>query len=80
MIWIKSTLVGLAGAVVATVLVVAATLAWMINVQIGEGSGGIGAVSLGIIEIVFLPAFLGFALGFWLTVRRERRKRGRSAV
>ena len=75
MIWIRSVLVGVAGAVLATVAVILATVAWMFNASVGEGSGGIGAVSAGVIEMVFSPAVIGFVFGFWLNIRRERRKR-----
>ena len=38
------------------------------------GSGGLGAVSFGISEVVVLPVFLvGFALGFSLALWRQRR-------
>jgi hypothetical protein len=75
MIWIKSVLVGLAGAILATVMVLIAVIVWMVGVNTGAvGSGGIGFVAVGIIPIVFLPAIVGFALGFWWTMRRERRK------
>ena len=74
MIWIKSALVGLVAAIVTIIAVVVATATWMINVQIGAGSGGIGAVSVGIIELVLLPGALAFALAFWWTMRRQRRK------
>ena len=78
MIWIKSVLVGLAVATLAimvgVVVVPIAMMAWMMNVHVGEGTGGIGAVSFGIIEMVFLPAIVGFFLGFWWTMRRERRE------
>ena len=77
---IKSVLVGLAVAILAMVLVPIAVLAWLHFVIIGAGSGGIGAVSVGIIDMVFLPAIVGFALGFWWTMRRERRKRRLSGV
>lgn len=80
MIWIKSVLVGLAAAILAIVVVPIAMIAWMTNVHFGEGSGGIGAVSAGIIEMVFLPAIIGFALGFWWSIRRQRRKRRLSGV
>ena len=80
MIWIKSVLVGFAVAILAIVLVPIAVFAWIHVAIIGEGTGGIGAVSMGIIEMVFLPAIAGFALGFWWTMRRERRNRRLSGV
>ena len=78
MIWIKSALVGLTVAILAMVLVPIAVFAWINVAMIGVGAGGIGAVSIGIIEMVVLPAIVGFALGFWWSVRRERRKRASS--
>ena len=73
MIWIKSALAGLVAATLAVMAIVMATAAWMVNVQIGAGSGGIGAVSFGVIELVLLPAAVGFAMGFWWMLRRQRR-------
>jgi hypothetical protein len=84
LIWIKSVLVGLAVAILAimvgVVVVPMAVMAWMMNVHVGEGTGGIGAVSFGSIELVFLPAIIGFALGFLWAMRRGRRKDALSAV
>ena len=81
MIWIKAVLFGLAGAILATVAVLIAMIAWMVGVNVGAaGSGGIGFVAIGIIPIVLLPAIVGFALGFSWTMRRERKKRALSAV
>ena len=74
MIWIKAVLVGLVAAVLATVLVPIAILAWELIPTIGAvGSDGIGFVLVGT-EIV-LPAIIGFAFGFWWSVRRSRIKR-----
>jgi hypothetical protein len=74
MIWIKSALVGLLAAIVAVVVSVLATTTWLISMTAGSGSGGIGAVSVGIIELVFLPAVLAFALAFRWMLRRQRRR------
>ena len=79
MIWIRSLIVGVAGAVLATVAVILTTVAWIFKDSVGQGSGGIGAVSAGVIEMVFSPALVGFVLGFWLNIRRERRKRSAGA-
>ena len=73
MIWIKSALAGLVAAILTVMAIVAATAAWMVNVQIGAGAGGIGAVSFGVIELVLLPAAVGFAFGLWWMLRRQRR-------
>ena len=72
MIWIKSVLIGLAAGVLAIVLVPIAMLAWTLITTIGAvGSGGIGFVLVGT-EMVFLPAIIGFAFGFWWSARRAR--------
>ena len=74
--WIKSALVGLAAAIVTTVLVVAIVLAravWWTDV--GEGTGSIGVVYVAIGSALLLPVVLAFVGGFSWSLRRERRKR-----
>ena len=73
MIWIKSALAGLIAAILTVIASVVVTSAWMVNAQIGPGGGGIGAVSFGVIELVLLPAAVGFAFGLWWMLRRQRR-------
>jgi hypothetical protein len=76
MIWIKSALVGLAAAFVTIVVIVALVLATaMWHIDVGAGAGGIGFVSFGLGEVLVLPVIFAFALGFWWSVRRERKKR-----
>ena len=72
MIWIKSVFVGLAAAVITVVAIVAATT--VSAVSMNDGSGGIGAVSFGVSELLLFPAVLAFALGFRWMFRRHRRR------
>jgi uncharacterized BrkB/YihY/UPF0761 family membrane protein len=75
-IWLKSALVGFAAAlltIAAIVAIVAAKALWSVNFN--EGSGGIGFVTVGIFDVTVLPVIIAFALGFWWTLRRDRRKR-----
>jgi hypothetical protein len=72
MIWIKSALVGLAAAIVTTILIVVIVLrTWS---SINEGTGGVGFHVVVITPLLFLLVIIAFALGFWWTLRRERRK------
>jgi hypothetical protein len=75
MIWIKSVIVGMAAAFVTVIAVAAGIFAmasWHIN--LGEGSGGIGVVHVGVFTpLVFLPAILAFTVGFWWSMRRQRK-------
>jgi hypothetical protein len=77
MIWFKSLLVGIAAAIVTGIAAGIALPILMLQVMmwadIGEGSGGIGAYSSGVVEFFILPV-IAFALGFWWSVRRARRK------
>lgn len=76
MIWIKSVLVGMAAAFVTVIAVVAAifaTASW--HIDVGEGSGGIGFVSFGFGEVLLLPVIVAFAVGFWWSLGRQRRRR-----
>lgn len=77
-LYVKATIVGLVCAILAIVLSVAVPLLFSLGPQLlpisGEGSGGIGAVSIGISEwSVLLPGAIGFVLGVGWTLRRSRR-------
>ena len=73
---------GLAGAVLGIVAFVLYEVAWVamfLASQRNAGSGGIGAVSIGILPA--LPAALvGFILAFVWQMRRSRQRRTASAV
>ena len=66
MIYFKSTSVGLFTAFIAVVIVVLASL----RVLYGEGSGA-ASMSIGSGQIL-AAGLAGFAVGFWLTLRRGR--------
>ena len=81
MIYLKSILVGFAAMLIAFVLLVGIALVvtlvrlrWSIA---DSGSGGIGAVSVGVNPFVLagvvLMAMLAFAAGFWWEFRRSSR-------
>ena len=72
MIWINSAFVGLAAAVITVVAIIVATSVTVVSMN--DGSGGIGAVSFGVSELLLFPAVLAFALGFRWMFRRERRR------
>ena len=76
MTYLKCVLAGLGLAFVAPVVWIGAALflPFGIGAIPSTGSGGLGAVSIGIESVLMLVA-VGFALGFWLMWRRERRKR-----
>jgi hypothetical protein len=78
MIWFKSVLVGLSAAFLTIVVVLAGTTSWFIETY--DASGGLGGVSIGISEIFLLPIVIAFALGFWWSMRRDRRKRALSGI
>jgi hypothetical protein len=67
----------LAGVAVALAAVVAWNLAWLlallVPMWVDQGSGGLGAVSVSS-DSMLLVALAGFALGFWLMLRRQRRR------
>ena len=78
MTYVKAVVVGLVTAVLFVVGVACLELAFVV-VRISAfnrsnaGSGGIGAVSVGILDPVSLAALVsGFVLGFWWTVRRGK--------
>jgi hypothetical protein len=68
--YLKSALVGLVTALIAVIIVVLAMLrVWM---SVGDGSGDAGMyLSISSWQIL-LAAVVGFALGFWLMLRRSR--------
>jgi len=70
MAFIKSCLVGLLGLIAYFVCVVLWTT--RVHMSIGAGSGGIGAVSVGLSEIVLLGGLVAFGLAFWWQWRRTR--------
>jgi hypothetical protein len=74
MIWLKSIFAGVAAALLTLVAIVIATTTWVVSISRGAGSGGIGAVSTGVIELVVLPVVLAFAVGFLWMFRRQRRR------
>lgn len=75
MIWIKSALVGLASAFV-TLMAVLLVMFASINVP-----DGALVVSISILSApVVVPTIIGFALGFWWSVRRQRSNRQMSGV
>jgi uncharacterized RDD family membrane protein YckC len=77
MTYLKAIVVGVATALLATVLLFVGMFvlpAWL-SMAFG-GSGGIGAVSSGSISVA-LVLIVGFAVGFFWTIRR-RKRRGRS--
>jgi hypothetical protein len=73
MIWIKSVFVGFAAALTTAVAIVIATTD--VSLSVGQGSGGIGAISFGVSELLLFPAALAFALGFRWMFRRHHRRR-----
>jgi hypothetical protein len=70
MTYLKCALVGLVAAFMAVVGVIAV---WLSLFLAPTGSGGLVAVSGGL-EWILVVAGIGFALGFWLTLRRQRRR------
>jgi hypothetical protein len=74
MIWIKSMLVGFAAAFVTLVAVLVAMFA---SIDVPEGV--VVAISIFSAQVV-VPTIIGFAVGFWWSVRRARRKRALSSV
>jgi hypothetical protein len=76
MVFIKSLLTGLLGLVVYVVFVALWTVRGFISP--GEGSGGMGAVSVGLSAIVLLGGLVAFGLAFWWQWRRTREGNRRS--
>lgn len=76
MIYVKAAAVGLAMAVLTAIAWVLFHVIWFVMPlasQSGSGSGGVGAVSVGLWPGPALSAVAGFALGSWWQVRRSRR-------
>jgi len=72
MIWLKSVFTGLVAAIITLVATIVAMTSW--HMSAGEGSGGIGFVSVGLSALLLFPAALAFALGFmWMFRRRQSR-------
>jgi ABC-type Fe3+ transport system permease subunit len=70
MIWFKSVFIGFAAAFVTLVAVLVVMFA---SIDVPEGAL---VVSISILSVpVLLPTIIGFALGFWWSMRRARRKR-----
>jgi hypothetical protein len=73
MSWLKCALAGIAVAFVAVVVWI---LAWLLALLVPawfSNEGGLGAVS-GSSDSMLVVALAGFALGFWLMLRRQRRR------
>jgi hypothetical protein len=66
MAYFKSALFGIAGSVLAVVIVIAA----LFRLSYGEGAGAL-SVSVGSVQIV-IAALVGFVAGFWWKFRRLR--------
>ena len=73
MIYVRAAAVGLVGGIVLAIAWVAAALTLPILAQIlqSAGSGGIGGASVGSGSAA-VAALVGFAAGFWWTIRRSR--------
>jgi hypothetical protein len=67
----------LAGAAAAFAAVLAWSVAWLLVLLVPmwfhQGSGGLGAISVSS-DSMLIVALAGFALGFWLMLRRQRRR------
>ena len=84
-VYVKAALAGLLAAIVAPILWILVRVGLVLVVSRTElarqpqGSGGIGAVSVGLAELeVLLPMLVGFALAFIVVMRRSRRERANS--
>ena len=76
MIYLKSALAGIAAVVLVIVVLVASFAAWRYFLVSGTGSGGIGAVSVGL-DALLVPVFVAiiFCLGFSWQFRRASAKK-----
>lgn len=70
MTYLKSTLIGIVTAFIAVLIVVLAMLRVWMSDNSGGGGGGM-YVSIDSWQIL-LAASVGFAVGFWLSLRRSR--------
>lgn len=68
--YLKSVLAGIAAAII-TIVIFGAALLGVANWRIEPPEGGIVAVIV-TPDQVFLAAVIGFALGFWRSVRKQR--------
>jgi type II secretory pathway component PulF len=81
MMYLKSTLVGIVAAVAASVLWILLVFVLPILIPFlmsrNTGSGGIGAVSVGVLDsgLVLAAALVGFAIGFFWEYRRLSKSR-----
>jgi hypothetical protein len=71
--YLKAVVVGVGIGLLAVVLWVLAQILPLYLESAGAGSGGIGAVAVSS-GSALLVALVGFAMGFWWTVRRARRR------
>jgi hypothetical protein len=72
MIWLKAVAGGFIGAIAAAVLAIVLAVSWSaLSVPAGAGSGAIAVVVMGTQVLALLA--IGFAAGFWWTLRRARR-------
>jgi hypothetical protein len=77
MAYLKCVLAGGVSGVIAAVAWIAAQILFILpGSTVASGSGGLGAVSGGLAEVV-MPSVLGFALGFYLMLRRQRARTAR---
>ena len=79
MTYLKSIAAGIAGALVAVLIAIAAEVAYSATTFArevsGSGSGGFGAVSVGLSPWTLLAAIAGFGIGFTWERRRAERQR-----
>jgi type II secretory pathway component PulF len=81
MMYLKSILVGIVGAVAASMLWILTVFVVPLLIQFSmsrdTGSGGIGAVSVGVLDsgLVLAAALVGFAIGFFWEHRRLSKSR-----
>ena len=75
MLYVKATVAGILTGLLLGIVAIAIDVLWSMQVVMQtSGSGGIGSVSIGA-EIPGPFFLLGFAAGFYMTIRRARRRR-----